>query len=156
MKNLIIKSLAFILFIFTGCNNNSGTEVKFVKLTADGVLWEDDGTSYINKSLSTLNVSGSTGTGILTVYVKNVSGLGTYSLTTNDGATQLTWQDVTGTPTTYSIKSSRPESHGTITVTKVNAGTSALDYVEGTFSGVAYNSATDSVVITNGEFAYSK
>lgn len=156
MKRIILTAAVLITVFITGCNNNSGNAIKFVKCTVDGVQWEDDGTSYINKSLSTLNVSGSTGTGILAIYVKNVSGLGTYSLTTNDGSTQLTWQDVTGTPTTYSIKNSRPESHGTITVTKVNEGTSALDYVEGTFSGVAYTSATDSVVITNGQFAYSK
>ncbi len=57
-------------------------------------------------------------------------------------------------PKLYQVKTSIPKSRFTFTVTKTTEDNLLID-VEGTFSGVLYASATDSVVITNGVYKFN-
>lgn len=158
MKISISLSFIVLTLLFSGCKKDSTDSAKFVRLSYDGIAWEDtDGTSIINKNTTTLSVTGSTTDAVTVITVKSTSGTGEYDLRLPDGTPGLSFQKKTGSvPVTYSISTAKPLSHGKITVAKVNEGTSLLNYIEGTFSGVAYNTTTDSVVITNGEFVYRK
>ena len=57
-------------------------------------------------------------------------------------------------PKIYQVKTSIPKSRFTFTITKTTEDNLFID-IEGTFSGVLYASASDSVVITNGIYKFN-
>lgn len=162
MKNFLLFALAISLF-FLSCNkdnddnnnnnnNNSGTE--YVKLKFNGVSWlaVDGGTSYINTNTNTLAISGDNDTAVMTITLNDITTTGTYDLNTV-GAPGLSFLLKTGSLSkNYSISAAKTKSSGTITINDLNPGPNFLTYIQGTFSGVAYYSDTDSIVISNGEF----
>lgn len=154
MKKTIL-CLAFISSLFACSHDEDATPETYVRMGMNGAEWTGttNVSAFIYKSTSTLAVGASTETETITITIPSVSGTGTYNLKPSSGAPGLSILVMNGaTPKTYSISNSLSASHGTITISAVNGGTSVLDYVKGTFSGVAYRNATDSLVITNGEF----
>jgi hypothetical protein len=57
-------------------------------------------------------------------------------------------------PKIYQVKAAIPKSRFSYTISKINNGV-GFPQIEGTFSGVLYANATDSVVITNGVFKFN-
>lgn len=158
----IVKSFFIIIFsllISVSCSEEGGGGGGIEELSMDlnGVDWvaDDNLAGYIQKSNNRLNIGGKvTATGdVLVGSIAEVPSTGTYVVNTAD-TDFLNFVKGGPSPKTYSVNSLYPKSRGTIVVTAINPGTSLLKYVEGTFSGVLYRSASDSVKITNGEFRF--
>lgn len=171
MKKALLTTLSAILLVFAlGCggndddddnnnnnNNNNNTPQTFVKCKINGVSFQATVTNvYIDKTNSTLSVFGAKGEEkSISIVVENMINTGTFNLTTPNTAAGLFYADKTVTPNVlYTIDYLKAGASGTVTITEVTPLNSTRDNVKGTFSGVAYNTnSTDSVVITDGEFA---
>jgi hypothetical protein len=125
----------------------------FFRFKANGTLVEMNSNVYVsdNKTTTALVLSVSaTGASGYSVFggINDFSGAGDYVFESNPSSYIL----FTINGTVYTLgKALQPKSHGTLTVTGVK-NISSFDYTKGTFNGVAYASASDSVVITNGEY----
>lgn len=157
-----VKSIFIIvitIFIFISCSEEGGGGGGIEELSMDlnGVDWvaDDNLAGYIQKSNNRLNIGGKvTATNdVLVGSIAEAPTTGTYVVNPAEGDFFNFTKGGT-VPKNYSVNPLYPKSRATITVTAINPGTSLLKYVEGTFSGVLYRSASDSVKITNGEFRF--
>jgi hypothetical protein len=153
MKKILTLIFLLSILFFSACKKSEDTD-DFVSMNINGSEWRDEnGKTLINKNSGLLTVTGSTSKGTLTITVPNVTATGTFDMVLADGTPGFSYLDkTTGTSKIYSISLSKPRSRGTITVTKINPGNNTSFYGEGTFSGVAFTTNNDSIVITNGVF----
>ena len=136
-----------IFFIFSACTEQ---ENEFLRCTVNGIPYEDlDIGAYINSSnISSFSADFDNDSVVLVANVPNVPGEGTYSFYTGtSGELSILYYG-----TTFSIKSIYPSSYGSFTITEVG-NQSPLPRIRGNFSGVAYNSLGDSLIISDGEFS---
>ena len=160
-KNLKSIALIAIVILAVSCkkDKNSGgtTGQEILTMKVNGVDWvgDDNLAGFILKTNNKINIGGRKTATDEQITVSNVEVLsnGTYNIN------PTLFQNVTflkdgASPKLYQVKTSIPKSRFTFTVTKTTEDNLLID-VEGTFSGVLYASATDSVVITNGVYKFN-
>lgn len=157
-----LKTIAIIIaccILFSCKKEDTSTPGQsFITMKVNGTDWSNDAgeaSGFINKSTHTFSITGNKGSDIIAIYIPYVTSTGTYTMTaaTTPGSGTFNFSTTpVSIPKNYSVNSSRPASRATISVTGIKAGTSLLDYPQGTFSAVLYTSASDSIVITNGSF----
>lgn len=134
--------------------NTTPTNSGYFRFTSNGTLVEIN--KYVdandNKTTSALllGVSAQGETSAYSAFggIADFNGTGTYVFESSPSSYIL----FTVNGTVYTLgKALQPKSHGTFVVTEVKETTN-FTYTKGTFSGVAYASASDSIVITGGEF----
>lgn len=153
---MVKRFIIFCLLAATAiqsCKKEEDTD-DFVNMNINGTTWQsNESKSFINKTSQLLSISASNEKGTLTITIPGADSIGTYNLFLINGNLGLTFLDKTRNPTKlYSISNTFSKSHGTLSIKKINSGNNSSFYAEGTFSGVAYYSNTDSIVITNGNF----
>ena len=163
MKNQFNITLALIIALTSlqGCkkdnNSNNPTGQEILTMTVDGVNWvgDDNLAGYIQTTNNKAYIGGRKSATDETLIISNipVTGLGTYPIIPTPGQ-GITFLRDGVSPKQYKVSASYPKSRASFTITKLNGG-STLNNIEGTFSGALYNSATDSVVITNGIFKFN-
>lgn len=156
---LTITAIAILAISCKKTNNSTGTTgQEILTMTVDGINWvgDDNLSGYIQTTNNKLYVGGKKTATDETLIISNitVTSTGTYPIVATPGQGITFLRDGT-IPKSYKVSSSYPKSRATFTVSKINTGTSLLNHVEGTFSGVLYASASDSVVITNGVFKFN-
>jgi hypothetical protein len=158
MKKLMFLLASGILVIASSCNKNNDNANGLLSMDVDGVKWEAKNKvgAFILNSDNRITISGNdTDRKQVSIGLRNITGVGTYDMVAyNDNA----WLFIDENPSpnvTYSIwqPSVLPnKSHGILTITNILSNENGFTEVEGTFSGVAYRTDDDSVVITNGKF----
>jgi hypothetical protein len=154
-KSLIKWMLLIILSGSLSCKKEN-KEVNRVSMFINFIGWRDDeGKALIDKSSSLLTVTGTNSHGTLQITVPDVKNSGTYDLVLGSGQPGLVFLDrKSGMLKTYSISQSKPFSRGSITITDITTGNENSFYATGTFSGVAYYTSSDSIIITHGTFQH--
>ncbi|MCC6584596.1 MAG: DUF5025 domain-containing protein [Chitinophagales bacterium] len=162
MKKTKLITIMAIIFIAASCKKekNSGdtTGQEILTMKVNGVDWvgDDNLAGFKIKTNNKANFGGRQTSSDETLSMNNVEVTATGSYTINKALSQnFTFLKDGASPKLYSVSTTYPKSRATFVVTKINEGTSLLDNLEGTFSGVLYHSATDSVVITNGVFKFN-
>lgn len=162
MKTIKQIAIIAIVILAVSCkkdnNAGGGTGQEILTMKVNGVDWagDDNLAGFRMQSNNKANFGGrnTAKNELLTMNNVEVTGTGTYTID-KTLAHNFTFLKDGAVPKIYSVSNSYPKSRATFTVTKINTGTSVLDNLEGTFSGVLYHSATDSVVITNGVFKFN-
>ncbi len=148
MKKGIILGAVAILFL-GACKKETAGSKGLLSMKVDGTAWT--ATNEVGAFITSADkfvCDGSVNVEVLTFGVTNVTGLGTFPIV---GSGSLLSYDVAGSQD-YLIADYVANSHGTITITALNANNGVGTSVTGTFEGVAYNGSGDSVIITNGKF----
>ena len=162
MKNFKTIAILALAFLAISCkkdekdNGGGGTsdpEVLSMKINGTDWVADDNLAGFIQKSNNKANFGGKkTATNEL-LSVNNVEVLSNGTFTIDPTLTQNA-TFLSGSPAkTYSVKASIPSSRFTFTVTKTSEE-SLFTKIKGTFSGVLYASASDSIVITNGVYNF--
>ncbi len=157
--NKIILLLLTCAVIFS-CNKKKKDEDTptpdssgFFRFKANGTLVEMNTNVFVNDNKTTSAL-------LLSVTATGSSGYSAFGGVSDfNGATSYVFENnpssyilFTINGTVYTLgKALQDKSHGTLIVTGVKNATD-FDYTKGIFSGVAYASPTDSVVITDGEY----
>lgn len=135
-------------------NNPTPTNNGYFRFKSNGTQVEISKSVDVNDNKSTaallLNIGAIAETNAFKAFgaIADFSGAATYIIENNPSSYIL----FTVNGTLYTLgKGLQPKSHGTFIVTDVRE-TGNFTYTKGTFSGVAYASDNDSIVITNGEF----
>lgn len=149
MKNQYLVSL-FIVFLFCSCGNDEQNE-KHLSLKYNGVYWEAD-TSVMNANYipsgNYLLVNGSSVAESVSIQVMDVTGPGTYEI--KDTAANYS-ETVMFHSATFSYNS-HPLGYGYLTLEDLGPLQNSIQKAKGTFYGVLYQSAGDSLIITEGSF----
>lgn len=163
MKTTKLITLFVILFIAVSCkkdNTNDGggtTGQKILTMKVNGADWvgDDNLAGYKLNTNNKANVGGRKISSDETLVITGVEVTNTGTFVLNPALSHTCSFLIDGaSPKIYSISASNPKARLTMIVSKINTG-SFLDDLEGTFSGVLYRNATDSVVITNGVYKFN-
>lgn len=151
-----MKKFRFILLlsvVLFACQDDNTDGSSYVRMDINGTGWEAD--SNIYAILNTNNVTaigGKKGPEVLVINLFHITSTGTYDIINSD-STDFTFMHVAnGVTKLYHIGDAWPPSHGSVTITEINPGSTLHRYLKGSFSGVAYYDNQDSIVITNGAF----
>jgi hypothetical protein len=162
--SLSVLSIAVSLLLLCSCRRDEpapdGQDGHLLRMNLNGTLWQAPGEGpnaaavAIDNRTNILTITGSDGDKLFFMTISGVTGTGTYQIG-SPGLTLFTGQG-SANRKGYVINLANRRSHGTLTVTEITGSVGTLTFVKGTFSGVAYSpdvAGTDSLVITNGEFA---
>jgi hypothetical protein len=115
---------------------------------------DDNLAGFIQKSNNKVNFGGKKVATNEVFSLNNVEVLNNGTFTIDPALTQNVTFLMSGTPSkTYSVKASIPSSRFTFTLNKTTEDNLFIR-IKGTFSGVLYASASDSIVITNGVYNF--
>lgn len=159
MKTITILSVLTLILLSAACKKitTSATVIQQISLKADGVLFSvttgDAGVTQSDAHTlggTKFQLDATTSTKDFSINNQTVPSTGTYNM--NGAGTVFNfvqWED--GSELFSSLGTSK--SHFTFNISQIAGSTSDYKrYVEGTFSGVIYNSTqTDSVKITEGQ-----
>ncbi len=162
MKNAKLITILAVIILAVSCkkdsNSNSTNGVEILTMTVNGVSWvgDDNLSGYIQTTNNRAYITGKKTSSDETFLISNfpVTGIGNYPIVATPGQ-GITFLKDGASPKQYKVSASYPSSRASFTITKVNTGTSLLNRIEGTFSGVLYASPLDSLVITNGVFKFN-
>ncbi|MBK9330572.1 MAG: hypothetical protein IPM95_15040 [Sphingobacteriales bacterium] len=159
MKTIHLLTILALTLLSAACKKTttSGSVKQQISLKADGVLFSvttgDAGVTQSDAHIRDGNkfqLDATTSTKDFSINNQNVPSTGSYNMTGAGNAFNFVqWED--GSELFSSLGTAK--SHLTFNISNI-AGSSAdyIRYVEGTFSGVIYNSSqTDSVKITDGQ-----
>jgi hypothetical protein len=162
MRITKLLTIMAIVMLAVSCkkdkNSGGNTGQEILTMKVNGVDWvgDDNLAGFKLNTNNKANFGGRQTSTDETLSMNNVEVTTTGSYIINKALSQnFTFLKDGASPKSYSVSTTYPKSRATFTVTKINEGTSILDNLEGTFSGVLYHSATDSVVITNGVFTFN-
>jgi xanthine/CO dehydrogenase XdhC/CoxF family maturation factor len=163
MKRTVLSISAISVFLLLACScrredDTPSPDEDVLRMNVNGTLWQsprERAAAFIDNRASTLLISGGDDDNNLVMKIASVTGTGTYQIRGSGSESGLSFGTRRGGRIEiFVIDPARRRSRGTLTITEITGSNSAQTYVKGTFSGVAYNvTGTDSLVITNGEFA---
>lgn len=162
MKTTKLIAIMAIVILAVSCkkdNTTAGgvTGQEILTMKVNGVDWigDDNLSGYKLNTNNKANIGGRKISSDETLVITGVEVTTTGTFVLNPALSHTCSFLIDGaSPKIYSISASNPKARLTMVVSKINTG-SFLDDLEGTFSGVLYRNATDSVVITNGVFKFN-
>lgn len=162
-KQIVILLIAVVLLAITACendnNNNNNTGNGKFEFKANGTLYQINAAVAVNKNLTTAGNTltfGAYNTGNTQSVVGGIdgyTGIGTYDLSA-DMSNYIMFNINSKQYYMTGGNSLAPKAHGVVIVTdEMTSGN--FKNTKGTFTGVAYASVNDSIVVTEGVFVDS-
>lgn len=158
MKKVFVPLLFLVVMIVVSCNKEEDSQKGYFSMDVNGVNWtaKNEVGAFIQSSNKKLVIScNDLNKKHISIGMNDIEGVGTYDMNEFSGNLFSFYDENPSTRKSYNIwqpAGTTNRSHGTLTITNILSDKSGFKGIEGTFSGVAYSSDTDSIVITNGKF----